>query len=123
MAKYSRLVLRGVVTAVFLFTAFLKLRNPHSFAAYGYPNWFAIVVGIAELCGAIGVWIPKVARLVAFGLILIMIGAAYTEVRTGNTRQGVVPVIVLFALTRLALSEKPEKLVVADKPLGIEPGV
>ena len=123
MAKYSRMVLRGAVTALFLFAAFSKLRSPHSFAAYGYPDWFAIFIGIAEVCGAIGVWIPKVARFAALGLILIMAGAALTLVRVGETRQGAIPLIVLFALIRLAMDTEKKKLVVPEKPLGIEPGV
>ena len=119
MAKYSRMVLRAAVTALFLFAAVMKLRNPHSFAAYGYPDWFAIVIGIAEISGAIGVWIPKVARLAAFGLIIIMIGAAITLVRNDAVRQAVVPLITLFALTRLALDKERQKFEVPDKPLGI----
>ena len=121
MAKYSRMVLRAVVTALFLFAALMKLRNPHSFAAYGYADWFAIVIGLAELAGAIGVWIPKIARVAAFGLIIIMIGAATTLVRNDAVRQAVVPLITLFALTRLALDKERETIVVPDKPLGIEP--
>ena len=120
MAKISRMVLRGAVTALFLFAAFSKLRNPHSFAAYGYADWFAVVIGILEIAGAIGVWIPKVARLAALGLILIMIGAAITLVRNDEVRQAVVPMVTLLALTRLALDEKKKKIVVADKPLGID---
>ena len=120
MTKYSRVILRGVVTALFLYAAFSKLRNPQSFAVYGYSNAFAIFIGVAELCGAIGVWIPRVARFAALGLILVMIGAALTLVRAGEPRQGVVPLIVLFALTRLAMGEKSKTLVVTDKPLGID---
>ena len=120
MATYSRMVLRGAVTALFLFAAFSKLRAPHSFAAYGYPDWFAIVIGAAELAGAIGVWIPKVARLAAFGLILVMIGAAITLVRNDAVRQAVVPLITLFALTRLALEKESQKMDVPGKPLGLD---
>ena len=120
MAKISRMVLRGAVTALFLFAAFSKLRNPHSFAAYGYADWFAVVIGILEIAGAIGVWIPKVARLAALGLILLMIGAALTLVRNDAVRQAVVPMVTLLALTRLALDKDKEKIVVADKPLGID---
>ena len=120
MAKYSRMVLRGAVTALFLFAAFSKLRAPPSFAAYGYPDWFAIVIGMAETAGAIGVWIPKVARAAAFGLILVMIGAAVTLVRNDAVRQAVVPLITLFALTRLALDKERVAIEVPEKPLGIE---
>ena len=107
MAKYSRLILRGAVTALFLFAALSKFRNPHSFAVWGYSDGFAIFIGIAEVCGAIGLWVPKVARLAALGLILVMFGAVYSHIRAGQMREGVVPVVALFALTRLALDKGP----------------
>ena len=106
MAKYSRLILRAAVTVLFVFAALSKFRNPHSFSVWGYSDGFAIFIGIAELCGAIGLWLPKVAQLVAFGLIIIMFGAAYTLVHSGDGRAGVVPIIVLFALTRLAIRRR-----------------
>jgi len=101
MAIYARMVLRAAVTAVFLFAAFTKLRNPHVFAHFGYSDTFGIFIGIAEVCGAIGLWIPKFARWAAGGLAIIMAGAIYTQLHIGEPRQGVVPVLVLFALTRL----------------------
>ena len=103
MPKITRLVLRGVVTALFLFTAFSMLRSPHNFSHWGYTGSFATFIAVVEVCGAIGLWIPRVSRLAAIGLALIMIGAAVSYVRAGEPRQGVVPVVVLFALTRLAL--------------------
>jgi putative oxidoreductase len=101
MAKYARMILRGVVTVVFLYAALTKLRNPHVFAHWGYSDAFAIFIGIAEIGGAIGLWIPKVARLAAIGLAIVMAGAIYTHLHNGEPREGVVPVLVLFALTRL----------------------
>jgi len=103
MPKIARMILRAVVSALFLFTAFAKFRNPHGFAQWGYSDAFTIFIGIAETCGAVGLWIPKVARLAAVGLAIVMIGAAYTHLHNGEPRQGVVPVLVLFALTRLAM--------------------
>ncbi|HEY3738400.1 MAG TPA: DoxX family protein [Bryobacteraceae bacterium] len=103
MSKIARLVLRSVVSAVFLYAAFVKLTHPYTFASYGYSSAFAIVVGIAEICGAIGLWIPKVARYAAIGLAIIMVGAIYTMLHIREPRQGVVPAVVLFALTRLAM--------------------
>ena len=35
-----------------------------------------------------------------------MFGAAYTLVHAGDVRAGVVPIIVLFALTRLAIRRR-----------------
>ena len=105
MTKYARMILRGAVTALFLFAAVTKFRNPHNFAQWGYSDGFAIFIGLAEVCGAIGLWVPRVSQLAALGLILIMIGAAYSHVHAGQMREGVVPIIVLFALTRLAMQK------------------
>jgi putative oxidoreductase len=103
MSKIARTILRGVVSALFLFTAVLKFWHPHNFAQWGYSDSFAIFIGVAELCGAIGLWIPRLSRLAAVGLAIIMLGAAYTQMHAGEPRQGIVPVLVLFALTRLAM--------------------
>lgn len=103
MSKIARLILRTVVSAVFLYAAFLKLTHPHTFTSYGYPSAFGIFIAIAEICGAVGLWIPKLSRFAAIGLAIIMVGAIYTMLRIGEPRQGVVPALVLFALTRLAM--------------------
>lgn len=54
------------------------------FAKWGYPAWFAIFIGVAEVAGAIGLLIPKLTRLAILGLTLVMIGAAYTHVAAGE---------------------------------------
>lgn len=99
--KYARLVLRVVVSALFLFAAFAKFRDPHAFTASGYSEGFGLFIATAEACGAIGLWVPKVARLAAAGLSIIMLGAVYTLFHAGDPRGAVVPALVLFALLRL----------------------
>lgn len=49
------------------------------FAGWGYAPWFAILIGVLELLGAIGLLIPKTRRVTILGLALIMIGAVYTH--------------------------------------------
>ena len=50
-----------------------------NFLAWGYPAWFAIVIGIAELVGAIALLVPKTTKLAILGLTAIMFGANYTH--------------------------------------------
>jgi len=102
MANYTRIVLRLAVTATFLWYGIIILRRP-GFIGNNYSHAFAYFIGIAEIAGAIALWIPKAARWAALGLIVIMIGAIYTLLHIGEPRLGVVPVVVLFALTRLVM--------------------
>ena len=97
-----RIVLRAVISVIFLLAAFMKLRDPHQFVLFGYSQGFGVFIGAAEIYGAIGLWIPKVAQPAAIGLIIIMVGAIYTHMHTGDPRGGILPAILLFGLVRLA---------------------
>jgi len=57
---------------------------PEMFMAWGYPAWFATVIGALELAGAVGVLIPRIAHLAAAGLFIIMTGALYTVLTNEN---------------------------------------
>ena len=102
MPQYARTILRAVISVIFLLAASMKLRDPHQFTLFGYSRGFGIFIAVAELAGAIGLWIPKVAQLAAIGLSLIMAGAIYTHFHIGDPRGGILPVILLFGLVRLA---------------------
>ncbi len=47
------------------------------FAGWGYPAWFATLIGILELAGALGLLIPKTTRYAILGLTGIMLGRLY----------------------------------------------
>ena len=72
------------------------------FRRFGYPQWFRIVTGSLEVLGGIGlligIWLPWLAALASAGLILVMLGAVVTEVRTREPLQKIVLPIVLGAL-------------------------
>ncbi len=73
-----------------------------NFQRFGYPQWFRIVTGSLEVLGGIGlligIWLPWLAALASAGLILVMLGAVVTEVRTREPLQKIVLPIVLGAL-------------------------
>jgi uncharacterized membrane protein YphA (DoxX/SURF4 family) len=73
-----------------------------NFRRFGYPQWFRIVTGSLEVLGGIGlligIWLPWLAALASAGLILVMLGAVVTEVRTREPLQKIVLPIVLGAL-------------------------
>lgn len=51
---------------------------------FGYSDEFRIFIGIAELAGAIGVLVPRLAFWAAAGLAMIMAGAVYTHIQVGE---------------------------------------
>jgi putative oxidoreductase len=66
------------------------------FAGWGYPDHFYLAIGLAELCGAGFLLIPKLARSGAILLIVIMIGATVTHLL--HREPQVVTTLVLTAL-------------------------
>jgi putative oxidoreductase len=49
------------------------------FATIGIGQWFRYAVGALELCGAIGVLVPRISGLAALGLVCLMAGATLTN--------------------------------------------
>jgi putative oxidoreductase len=72
------------------------------FATWGYPPWFVVVVGVAELAGAVMVLIPRLATLGASLLAVVMLGAAATHLLHGETARMVVSLVLFAVLTLLA---------------------
>ncbi len=50
------------------------------FAQAHLPLWFVYFIGVAELAGAIGLWIPKLFKYAAYGLWIILAGAIVTTI-------------------------------------------
>ena len=68
------------------------------FADWGYQAWFATLIGVLELAGALGLLIPKTTRYAILGLTGIMLGAAYTHLANGEGMQVLRPAIFLVVL-------------------------
>jgi putative oxidoreductase len=91
--------LQLALAAVFAFTATRKfMGHPIPVAtveALGAGQWLRIAIGVAELAGAIGLLVPRLAGLAASCLALLMLGAVGTHlfVIGGNA----VPALVLLA--------------------------
>jgi uncharacterized membrane protein YphA (DoxX/SURF4 family) len=49
------------------------------FDEIGFGQWFRYAVGLCELAGGIGLMIPRLAGLAAFGLAIVTFGAALTQ--------------------------------------------
>lgn len=86
-----------------------KLHRPNRweplFAGWGYPAWFAIAVGITEVCGAVALLVPGIASYAATFLAVVMAGALVTLLRHpgGPLGWGATPVVYIVLLTIIAV--------------------
>jgi putative oxidoreductase len=105
-----------LLAAAFAFAALPKLFGAHSavqmFAQMGAGQWLRVFVGAAELAGAVGLVIPRLAWLAAAGLSLDMAGATIINaaVLHSSAVASTVPLCVIFAL--IAWARRPR----ADGP-------
>jgi putative oxidoreductase len=77
------------------------------FRNWGFPDKFYLVIGALELVGAIGLLIPRTAGYAAAGLILLMIGAALTNLIHGDGLQVLRPLIFMLFLTLVVYLRRP----------------
>jgi uncharacterized membrane protein YphA (DoxX/SURF4 family) len=98
-------VLQFVLAAFFAMQGVVKLAGSHGwvarFSRWGYPDRFYLVVGLAELAGAVILLIPRLARFGALLLIAVMAGAAATHLIHHEPQ--VVTTLVLLALLGVVL--------------------
>src|SRR5690606_24060176 len=67
------------------------------FLAWGYTAGFAVMVGIAEILGAVGLLVKRTAGWAALGLMVIMLGAIWTHV-THREYVAMISPLVAFAV-------------------------
>jgi putative oxidoreductase len=80
------LLLRLMVGLVFVTSGYGHLKDLEARAkSIGMPKSFAIVLGIAEVGGGLGVASGVLTQLAACGLILIMLGAIYKKIFAWHT--------------------------------------
>jgi putative oxidoreductase len=77
------------------------------FAAWGYPPWFVIVVGVGEIGGAVLLLIPPLATPGAAGLSVIMLAAVATHLLHGESARVVVPLTLIALLILVAWGRLP----------------
>jgi uncharacterized membrane protein YphA (DoxX/SURF4 family) len=78
-------------------------------AMRGFPEWLRVVVGIAEVAGAVALLIPRVSVYGAVSLALLMIPATITQKMSGEP--GVyVPSALFFVLLFVAWRRDPAAL-------------
>jgi len=108
MTRYRSIAARALHILLALFFAIqgiVKLTGSPSwisrFQAWGYPANFHLVVGLAEVLGAVLLVTPRFTRFGALLLLAIMLGAAATHLV--HREPQVLTTIVVGALLGLAL--------------------
>ena len=100
-----------LLAVAFFVAGMLKLAGPSAqrwserFAQWGYPPNVGYVVGVVEILGGLGLLIPKVRRVAAAVLVVLMIGAAGTHVVNGEYAR-IIPPLVLGGLACLIYSAR-----------------
>jgi hypothetical protein len=93
---------QGLLAALFLFAGIMKLITPVETMTRQMPmsGLFLHFIGVAEICGAIGLVLPGVLRirpgltpLAAAGLWVIMVGATAITLRIGPPVQALFPLV------------------------------
>jgi putative oxidoreductase len=104
-----------LLTLMFLTAGGGKLMNPagagQMFAQYGYPAWFAVVIGAVEVAGAVLLLVPRTALYAAGALAVTMAGAVFAHLKTaGEVPRAVVPFVLLAPLVFVGVARwrKPE---------------
>ena len=94
----KRIVLEIMIWIVTLLVALVCLRSGlmkmpgvpgvefwiRDFARWGYPEWFRIVVGIAELASFLLLLVPRFAGFGALIFAVVMLGAIFTHATHGE---------------------------------------
>jgi putative oxidoreductase len=80
------LLLRLMVGLVFITSGYTHLRNPDERSkSIGMSKAFTILLGIAEVAGALGLAFGVLTQLAAFGLMLLMLGAIQKKIFAWHT--------------------------------------
>jgi putative oxidoreductase len=95
-----------LLAAVFAFAAMPKLAGAHSavamFGQIGAGQWLRYLVGTAELAGAVGLLIPRLAGLAAAGLAADMAGASIINIAVLHSAAVALTIPLSAALALLA---------------------
>lgn len=95
-----------LLAVFFAFAAIPKLAGAHSatvtFSQIGAGQWLRYLVGTAELAGAIGLLIPRLAGLAAAGLAADMAGATIINIAVLHSAAAVMTILLCVAFTLIA---------------------
>lgn len=97
-------IVAGVLALMFVILGGAKFsgRMNEQFQAWGYTADLAVMIGILELLGAVGLLVKRTAGWSAVGLMIIMLGAAWTHAVHQEYVALITPIVVFTALAFVA---------------------
>jgi len=100
--------------ASFVIGGILHLTQNHKLIAtlqhLGYPAYFATILGVGKLCGAIAVVVPGIPRLKEWayaGFFFNLTAAAFSRAAVGDSTADVVAPLVFLALVLASWALRP----------------
>ncbi|MEA3142992.1 MAG: putative oxidoreductase [Thermoplasmata archaeon] len=108
-----------VLALLFLMSGGSKLANAKAagglaydqqFVAWGYPGWARLVVGAAEVAGALALLLPRTRFHAAAGLTALMLGAIATHLRIGEVGYAAFPLVLGLLTATAAWLARPASL-------------
>jgi uncharacterized membrane protein YphA (DoxX/SURF4 family) len=81
-----------------------------AFHNWGYPDWFRVAVGAAEVVAALLLLLPRTAKFGAAIIIVLMLGGIGTNLMHGGMRRtigSVIPLLLASALLALRYTATP----------------
>lgn len=101
-------ILQALMAAVMVGSGIEKFTGPmwqRMFRVWGYPEHFYLVVGGIEVIAGLGLLIPRVAAPSAVLLMMVMAGAAVTQITRGG-RSGVGEIVFFVLLGVIAYARR-----------------
>ncbi len=108
-------VVQGLLALLFLFAGGMKLVTPLEMlkGPVELPGLFVRFIGVAEVCGALGLILPGLLRirqsltpLAAVGLVTIMSGATVVTLEGGAVAPAIVPLVVGLLLASVVYGRR-----------------
>jgi uncharacterized membrane protein YphA (DoxX/SURF4 family) len=115
--KHVRIAREAVLWIITAFLVYVFVRQGLSkfsddsgwskaFRFWGYPDWFRILVGVAEVSAALLLLVPRIAFIGAMMIIVVMLGGMATHVVTGHPRQVTSEIVPLVLATVVAVGRR-----------------
>jgi len=115
-------VTTGLLAAVMLLGGIMDVTQNKeivkAFTHLGYPLYFAVLLGVAKILGAIAILVPKFPRLKEWayaGITIDLIAAAISHSAVGDDfGKIIVPVVFLVILTVSYLLRPPSRVLIVS---------
>ena len=109
--KIALWIVTIILAVAFLLFGILKLIGAEplagEFTKWGYPAWFRLLIGVAEIGGAVLLLLPRTVALSAAGLCVLMVGAVFTHLKAGEGPQTVPAFVLLVLLAIISYARRP----------------